>query len=129
MAHIAAARELWLFRLGMAARGPAADEFFPADVTLAALGSRVDDIEAAWSAFLARLDDAELSRPFEYQSFEGQWYQNTVADILTQLFGHSWYHRGQIALLLRSLGAEPASTDLVFWARQAIAPPENASKT
>jgi len=30
----------------------------------------------------------------------------------------SWYHRGQIAALVRAMGAEPAVTDLVFWARQ-----------
>jgi len=43
-----------------------------------------------------------------------------VEDILAQLFGHSWYHRGQIALLVRSIGAEPAATDFVYWAREAI---------
>jgi uncharacterized damage-inducible protein DinB len=41
-------------------------------------------------------------------------------NVLIQLFGHSLYHRGQIALLLRRIGAEPASTDFVFWTRQAI---------
>jgi len=40
------------------------------------------------------------------------------------LFGHSWYHRGQIAMLLRSIGAEPAVTDIVFWARQPVKPLE-----
>jgi len=43
-----------------------------------------------------------------------------VEDILAQLFGHSWYHRGQIALLVRSIGAEPAATDFVYWTREAI---------
>ena len=33
-----------------------------------------------------------------------------VEDVLTQLYGHSRYHRGQIAMLLRSIGAEPAAT-------------------
>ena len=87
------------------------------------LARRVETMHAAWSAWLGGLDDEALARPFEYQSFEGAWYRNRVADILTQLFGHSLYHRGQIALLLRAAGAEPAVTDFVFWAREAIPPP------
>ncbi|MFL6198680.1 MAG: DinB family protein [Thermoanaerobaculia bacterium] len=46
--------------------------------------------------------------------------QVTILYILTQLFGHSWYHRGQIAQLVRALGAEPAVTDFVFWSREAL---------
>lgn len=128
MAHLAAARELWLFRMGAAPRGPAADEIFPEPMSLAALAGRIDSVEAAWSTFLAPLDDAELERPFEYQSFEGEWYRDTVMDILTQLYGHSLYHRGQIALLMRAIGVEPVVTDFVFWARESIAPPEDVSK-
>ena len=45
-----------------------------------------------------------------------------IEDILAQLFGHSWYHRGQIALLVRAAGGEPAVTDLIYWSREAVAP-------
>jgi uncharacterized damage-inducible protein DinB len=40
-----------------------------------------------------------------------------LADILAQLFGHSWYHRGQIAMLVRAAGGEPAVTDRIDWCR------------
>ncbi|MCG8608490.1 damage-inducible protein DinB, partial [bacterium] len=53
-----------------------------------------------------------------YKSFEGPSYTNRVEDLATQLFGHSWYHRGQIAALIRSLGGTPAETDYVFWTRE-----------
>ncbi len=45
-----------------------------------------------------------------------------VEDILTQLFGHSWYHRGQIAARVRELGGEPAATDFVFFTRELLSP-------
>ena len=32
------------------------------------------------------------------------------------------YHRGQIALLLRAVGAEPVPTDFLFWTREALDP-------
>jgi uncharacterized damage-inducible protein DinB len=50
--------------------------------------------------------------------FRDRLPRNSIEDILTQLFGHSCYHRGQIAQLLRSIGAEPAVTDFVFWTRE-----------
>ena len=120
MAHIVVARRLWLHRLGGAAVGPT--EFFPRNVALEVLAAEVEEVHRAWSAYLGRLTAAALAELFEYQSSEGPRYRNTVEDILTQMFGHSLYHRGQIALLLREAGAEPAVTDFVFWTRTPIPP-------
>jgi uncharacterized damage-inducible protein DinB len=122
MGHIVAARRIWLFRLGVS--GESAEAFFREDVTLAELAPSVASMQTAWSAYLDRLQDADLARVFEYQSWEGDWYRNSVEEILTQLFGHSWYHRGQIASLVRSAGGEPAATDFVFWTRKPISPPQ-----
>lgn len=119
MAHIAAARLLWLDRFGAGGERPT--EFFPKGLTLAEVAARVNRAHAEWSAYFDRLDDAELSRPFEYQGLDGKRFRNTIEDILTQLFGHSWYHRGQVAMLVRAAGGEPAATDFVFWTRQPIA--------
>jgi uncharacterized damage-inducible protein DinB len=117
-AHLMAARRMWLFRFGVAEESPR--ELFPQGAALGALGALADETHAMWAAYLARLDDAELSRVFEYRSFDGGRFRNSVEDILTQLFGHSWYHRGQVAQLVKSLGGEPAVTDFVFWCREAM---------
>jgi uncharacterized damage-inducible protein DinB len=121
MAHVIAARWLWLFRLGAAASAPA--ELFPRNVALEDLASRFENMEKAWAAYLGPLSDADIARVFEYRSLEGEWYRNTVQDILAQLFGHSWYHRGQVAALVRALNCEPAVTDFLFWTREAIPAP------
>ena len=117
MAHLGAARQMWLFRFGVARQKV---ELFPQNVSLAELTTSFAEMEAAWSSYLNELNDGELGRVLEYQSYEGARFRNTVEDILTQLFGHSWYHRGQIAQLLRMLGAEPAVTDFVFWTREPV---------
>ena len=116
--HIVAARRLWLFRLGASKEAPT--DFFPRGMTLPELAGRFEEIHAAWSDHLARISEDEITSFFEYRSTEGVRYRNTVEDILTQLHGHSLYHRGQIAMLLRSAGAEPPATDFVFWAREPI---------
>lgn len=117
MGHIIAARRMWLFRFGVIKENV---ELFPGETSLAELPTRLSEMERLWWDYLSQLNDADIARVFEYQSYEGPRFRNTVEDILTQLFGHSWYHRGQIAQLLRSTGAEPAVTDFVFWAREPL---------
>jgi uncharacterized damage-inducible protein DinB len=118
MAHIIAARQLWLFRFGVATSAPT--EFFPKGVSLSDLAAQLTAMENAWDGYLAKLNDADLDRFFEYKSYDAGWFRSTIGDIVTQLFGHSWYHRGQIASLVRAAGGEPAVTDFVFWTREAI---------
>lgn len=117
MAHIVAARRMWLFRFGVSNQPV---ELFPRNVDLAELPALIDAMQKEWSSYLDALNETELARSFEYQSYEGPRFSNTVEEILTQLFGHSWYHRGQIAMALRSIGAEPAVTDFVFWTRKPV---------
>jgi len=121
LAHICAARELWLKRLGATADAPG--EFFPRVASTADVEARLLRMERAWSDHLAGLTDGQLSRVFEYRSQEGDWYRNTIQDVLTQLYGHSLYHRGQISALLRSIGCEPAATDFIFWTRELMPEP------
>ncbi|TDI35755.1 MAG: hypothetical protein E2P02_27240 [Acidobacteria bacterium] len=118
LAHIAAARELWLFRFGVSETGPStADELFPKGHDLSEARAALDAMQTKWVAYLEGIDDEELSRVFEYQSVEGPRFKNSIEELFTQLFGHSWYHRGQIASHVRSLGGEPAVTDFVDWSR------------
>lgn len=117
-AHIATCRDMWLGRLQGQSVRPAT--LFPSASSFRDLACVFDRTHSNWSAYLDHLDDAELDRLFEYLGYDGGRYRDSVRNVLIQLFGHSLYHRGQIALLLRRIGAEPARTDFVFWTRRAI---------
>jgi uncharacterized damage-inducible protein DinB len=119
MAHVAAARWMWLFRLGGSTERPAT--IFPRNASLPDLKRQIEIMHGVWSGFLAQLSDADLERVIEYRTTEGEPYRSVVEDVLTQLYGHSLYHRGQVAILLRRIGAEPAVTDFIFWARERAA--------
>jgi uncharacterized damage-inducible protein DinB len=121
MGHIVAARRMWLFRFGASTTRP--HELFPSDVTREQLLAELESMEIGWSQYLQRLDGNELSRAFEYKSIDSGWFRSTVVDILTQLHGHSLYHRGQIAALIRAAGGQPVETDFVFWSREPISAP------
>jgi uncharacterized damage-inducible protein DinB len=116
-AHLATARSIWLHRLGI---GDRPRELFPQNVALADLAPNFRAMERAWTEYLAPLTDADLARVIDYQSYDGDRFRNTVAVVLTQLYGHSHYHRGQIASLVKAGGGEPAKTDFIFWARETI---------
>jgi uncharacterized damage-inducible protein DinB len=115
LAHIVAARRTWLGRFGVAP--PASGTLFPANADLADVVAELRAVEGLWADYLGRATDEELGQEFEYQSYDGGRFRNQIADILTQLFAHSSYHRGQIAVLVRAAGGEPAITDFVYWCR------------
>jgi hypothetical protein len=92
----------------------------PDGLTLAETADLLHGVEGPWTEYLARATDEEIEREVEYQSLDAGRFRNRMEDILTQLFGHSWYHRGQIAMLVRACGREPAVTDLVYWCREEV---------
>jgi uncharacterized damage-inducible protein DinB len=111
-AHIVAARIMWLHRFGFLKEKPG--DLFPAKVDINSLSSIADKMNSVWDDYFNKLDEKELHRVFEYKSTEGLWYTNKIEELLLQLFGHSWYHRGQIAMLVRMIGGIPAETDYVY---------------
>jgi uncharacterized damage-inducible protein DinB len=114
MAHLVAARRRWLQRLGHLADSP---PLFSNGTKLADLSPLVADTEAAWVAYLSRLDERELARTIEWQAGDGRHYRWDVEGIVTQVFGHAWYHRGQIAQLVAQLGGKAVDTDYIFWCK------------
>ena len=115
-AHVVAAREMWLARLG---QGTKPSSLEPQGTTLAELAPRLAHMEADWARYMTSLTDAEVHRGFDYQSLDSGRFHNTVDEVLTQLYGHALYHRGQISLCLKSLGEKPPTTDFILWARVA----------
>jgi uncharacterized damage-inducible protein DinB len=118
LAHVAAARRIWLVRLGILP-GPQGT-LSPERASLAEVADLLQSVNGPWTEYLARVTDEEIGREFEYQSLDAGRFRNRVEDILAQLFGHSSYHRGQIAMLVRTAGGEPAITDLIYWCRESV---------
>ena len=118
IAHIVLARQRWLGRLGQMALVPGS--LFPTDMSAAEVAALWTKVAAEWSTFLGSLDDAALAQVVEYQSLEAGGFQNRLEEILTHVFGHSFYHRGQIATLVKAAGGEPAVTDFIYWSREPV---------
>ena len=74
----------------------------------------------AWAAFVESAEPGHLGDVVSYVNSKGEAWRSTVGDILTHVVLHSSYHRGQIAMLVRAAGGEPAITDLIYWCRQGV---------
>ena len=73
---------------------------------------------AELSAFCEPLTEDSLTRLLSYRNLKGEHLSLPLGPVMLQLANHSTYHRGQVATLLRQLGAEPRPTDLVVYWRE-----------
>jgi uncharacterized damage-inducible protein DinB len=116
MAHILGASWLWYSRL---IGQPSPVTVWP-DFDVHALAAELNKLHRVWERHLAALSPERLSNKVEYVNTKGERWTSTVEDVLTHLFMHSAYHRGQIAVLLRIDRHEPAYTDYIHAARQKL---------
>jgi len=77
------------------------------------------DLEAKMRAFVGGLDDAGVSRVYEFKMLSGQATSGILGQMLQHVVNHATYHRGQITTMLRQLGAQPGkSMDLIAYYRE-----------
>lgn len=113
-AHILGAEVIWVERIE---GKPQSYPVWPAP-DLEALGDVASDVHHRLRS-AARTDQPD--RVVSYRNTDGDAFQTPVSDILVHVCLHGAYHRGQVAHLLRSNGAEPASSDYIEFDRGAPA--------
>jgi uncharacterized damage-inducible protein DinB len=59
----------------------------------------------------------DLDTKIEYANSQGRVFQNSLFDILFQVFNHATYHRGQIAMEMRKNELQPVNTDYINFVR------------
>jgi uncharacterized damage-inducible protein DinB len=121
-AHVLGTEEVWLSRIVQ--RTPR-EKIWP-DLTLERAAALAAENASALRALLESLSPDELQRKVAYSNSAGVAFESTVEDMLLQVVLHGCYHRGQVALVVRGAGAEPAPTDYIAFIRgvpAAVTPP------
>jgi len=100
------------------------DSLFSADLfhTPEAVRKKWKEVEREQVEFLKAISDADLNRMLPHETI----YMPLV-QLMQHVANHSTYHRGQIALMMRQLGSNPAPTDLhIFLVERHSQPKERA---
>lgn len=110
--HLMSAEWGWLDRAGGPKRGDKLKaEDFP---TLDSVVRTWDRVEGFMREFLSGLTDEDLSRNIEF-TLGGPTQSLPLGDMLHHAAIHAVHHRGQVALLLRTLGYVPGNFDFVLF--------------
>jgi uncharacterized damage-inducible protein DinB len=113
LVHVLSAEWGWLDRCGGPERGDRLDpEDFPTADSLMQLWLRV---EGYMRDFLSGLEDEDLTRPIEFVIGGGPRRSIRLEDLMQHAAIHAIHHRGQVAMLLRTLGHAPGNFDLLFY--------------
>jgi len=103
----------WMDRCGGPRRGAA---LVPADYpSVSAVLERWREVESSMREFLAALRDEDLERVVEFSLGGGPTQAMRVGELMQHGAIHGVHHRGQVALLLRSLGRAPGNFDMLAY--------------
>jgi uncharacterized damage-inducible protein DinB len=71
---------------------------------------------------VAELDEDRLAADLHYKLLSGDGCTMPLVDQMQHVVNHATLHRGQIVGMIRQLGIDPPSTDLLFFLRRSISP-------
>jgi uncharacterized damage-inducible protein DinB len=116
LVHIYSAEWVWFMRWqGTSPTEPLKPQDYP---DLATVTAEWRDLESRIRAYVDGLDDELVLRALDYRQMNGQAFRSPIWQMVQHVVNHGTYHRGQVATLLRQLGAKPAGTDLIVFHRE-----------
>lgn len=113
LAHILGAEWIWLER--WQGRFPTALLDAGGFPSVRSLESRWKTVEQDQDRFIQALAEQRLKEDLSYLNREGRRFSYPLWQQMVHVVNHSSYHRGQVTTLLRQLGAEAVSTDLLLY--------------
>ena len=116
LAHICGGEIVWLERFQ--GRSPSTFPDAAGLQTVAALREFWTPYAEKLLAFANSVSQGDLDRVLEYKTFNFGVYKNPLWQSMQHLANHGTYHRGQVATLIRQLGAKPILTDLMHFYRE-----------
>ena len=123
--HMAGAEWIWLERWN--GRSPAKAEAWSQWTTescadLPTLKERWNKVVQYRTRYMSELDQSSLANELAFKLLSGDDSSMRLVHQMQHVVNHSTMHRGQVVGMIRQLGIDPPSTDLIFYVRQDISP-------
>lgn len=108
LSHILFAEDIWMARL----LGEDLSRFTTAwpDLSPAGCREKLDELGKKWGVYFSGLRNESFSEIISYKNTKGVASWLPVVAVLTHVFDHSTYHRGQVATAIKKAGGEPRAT-------------------
>jgi uncharacterized damage-inducible protein DinB len=125
LVHMAGAEWIWWERWN--GRSPAKAEAASlwstdACADLPALKQRWGDLIDGRARFMSELDQERLDAELAFKLLSGDPNSMRLIHQMQHVVNHATMHRGQIVGMIRQLGIDPPSTDLLFYLRRDVSP-------
>jgi len=123
--HMAGAEWIWLERWqGNSPPGKDAWALWKTDscADLETLNQRWGEVVNRRAQFISGLDEAVLAADLPFKLLSGDASSMRLVDQMQHVANHATLHRGQVVGMIRQLGIDPPSTDLLFYLRREISP-------
>lgn len=125
LVHMAGAEWIWMERWN--GRSPTKDEAWSLWSTescgdLPTLKSHWSQIVDQRAKYISELDDSKLSTDMPFKLLSGDASSMPLVHQIHHVANHATLHRGQVVGMIRQLGLDPPSTDLIFYLRREISP-------
>ena len=114
--HLWDAESIWWQRMKLHERLMIPSENFKG-TTVEAVNGLLSQ-SALWEAWVNNVSDNMLEHVFEFRNKKGDQIKMPIWQMLTHIFNHGTYHRGQLVNMLRQLGVKKIpQTDFSLWSR------------
>ncbi|HKE56114.1 MAG TPA: DinB family protein [Pyrinomonadaceae bacterium] len=123
--HMAGAEWIWLERWqGRSPRKAEAwSQWLPESCAdLARLKERWCNLVEQRTGYVSELDESRLASELPFKLLSGDASSMRLVDQMQHVVNHATMHRGQVVGMIRQLGIDPPSTDLLFYIRRDISP-------
>jgi uncharacterized damage-inducible protein DinB len=123
--HMAGAEWIWFERWN--GRSPAKAEAWSmwtpeSCADLATLNDRWSEVVDQRARFISELDESRLAAELPFKLLSGDPSSMRLVDQMQHVANHATLHRGQVVGMIRQVGIDPPSTDLLFYLRRDISP-------
>ena len=111
--HLVSAQWIWLSRwTGESPKAMFAATDYP---TQASIRDKWEPLAGQLASFVAEQTEESVAKPVNYKNLKGEPMSFPLGQLMLHAVNHSTYHRGQVTTLIRQLGAQPLSSDLVVY--------------